>query len=117
MLTIELNKLRFHAYHGLYEEEKKLGGEFEVNVIVKHLPQKTPVKHLEDTIDYAGVSQLVRKHMEIAEPLLETLVMNITDDIFQQFALVEEVNIAITKLNPPFVNFEGSVTVSYKAAK
>ena len=34
MFTIELSKLRFHAYHGLYHEEKKLGGDFEVNVTV-----------------------------------------------------------------------------------
>jgi dihydroneopterin aldolase len=113
LFTIELNNLRFHAYHGLYEEEKKLGGEFEVNVLIRHLPQKASVKHLEDTIDYAGVYQLIRKHMNIPEPLLETLAMNITEDISRQFALVKEVNVSVTKLNPPFINFEGSITVSY----
>jgi dihydroneopterin aldolase len=113
VLTIELNKLRFHAYHGLYEEEKKLGGEFEVNVLVKHLPQKSVINHLEDTIDYTSVYQLIKKQMSIAEPLLETLAMNIAEDIFRKFSLAKEVNISVTKLHPPFINFEGSITVSY----
>ena len=34
MISIELKRLRFLAYHGLYAEEKKTGNEFEVNLVV-----------------------------------------------------------------------------------
>ena len=40
MLTIQLNNLIFHAYHGLYEEEKIIGNDFEVNLEVKFHEQK-----------------------------------------------------------------------------
>jgi len=32
LITLHLEKLQFFAYHGLYEEEKKLGNEFELNI-------------------------------------------------------------------------------------
>jgi dihydroneopterin aldolase len=42
LLTIHLNNLLFHAYHGLYEEEQILGNNFEVNITIHQLsvPQK-----------------------------------------------------------------------------
>ena len=33
--TIELRGLQFYSFHGLYEEEKKVGGEFIVDVFEK----------------------------------------------------------------------------------
>ena len=113
MLTIELSKLRFHAYHGLYHEEKKLGGDFEVNVTVIHQPKKIPVLHLEETIDYTAVYNLIKEIMQKPEPLLETVVTLIAEEIMKRFFQAEEVNVSITKLNPPILSFEGRVGVSY----
>ena len=113
MLTIELSQLRFHAFHGLYEEEKKLGGDFEVNVSVKHIPAKIPVMHLKETIDYASVYNLIKKIMQQPEPLLETVSTIIASEILRKFSHAEEVTVAITKLNPPIIAFEGTVTVKY----
>ena len=101
MLTIELSKLLFHAHHGLYKEEKKLGGAFEVNVTVLHLPVKYPVLHIEETIDYVAVYNIVQQKMEQATPLLETVITAIADEIMRQFAQAVEVSVSITKLNPP----------------
>src|SRR5205823_2131363 len=113
MLTIELSKLRFHAYHGLYHEEKKLGGDFEVNVTVIHQPVKIPVLHIYETIDYSAVYNVIKEMMEQAQPLLETVATNIASEILRKFSHAEEVIISITKLNPPIIGFEGLVTVKY----
>jgi dihydroneopterin aldolase len=113
MLTIELSKLRFHAYHGLYHEEKKLGGDFEVNVIVLHHPLKLPILQLDETIDYMAIYNLVKEIMQKPEPLLETVVTLIAEEILKKFSHAEEVNVSITKLNPPILSFEGRVGVRY----
>jgi dihydroneopterin aldolase len=113
MLTIELTKLRFHAYHGLYHEEKKLGGDFEVNVTVTHQPIKLPILHLDETIDYMAVYNLIKEIMQKPEPLLETVVTLIAEEILKRFSPAEEVNVSISKLNPPILSFEGRVGVKY----
>ena len=113
MLTIELSKLRFHAYHGLYHEEKKLGGDFEVNVTVIHQPVKIPVLHINETIDYTAVYNLVKEIMQRAQPLLETVATMIAAEILKRFSHAEEAIVSITKLNPPMLAFEGRVGVKY----
>jgi|SRR3954453_5858949 dihydroneopterin aldolase len=113
MLTIELSKLRFHAFHGLYHEEKKLGGDFEVNVTVIHEPVKIPVLHMNETIDYSAIYDLVKEMMQQAQPLLETVATMIASEILKRFSHAEEVIVSITKLNPPIIAFEGMVGVKY----
>ena len=113
MLTIELSKLRFHAYHGLYPEEKKLGGDFEVNITVIHQPEKIPLLHINETIDYIAVYDLVKEIMQHAQPLLETVATMIAAEILKRFLHAEEVIVSITKLNPPMIAFEGRVGVKY----
>ncbi len=52
--------------------------------------------------------------MAIPTPLLETVIMDIAAQVLDRFALAEEVNISIKKLQPPITNFEGSAGVSYE---
>ena len=112
MLTIELSKLRFHAHHGLYEEEKILGGIFEVNVSVVHLPKQYPVLHMEETIDYMAVYNLVKERMNRPTPLLETVATKMAGEILRKFSQAEKVTVSITKVNPAIIAFEGSVGVN-----
>ena len=51
MMTIHLHKLRFHAFHGIYAEEKVLGGEFEVNLSVNYTPKRKMVGYGVDRVD------------------------------------------------------------------
>lgn len=111
MLTIELSNLRFYAYHGLYEEEKLLGGEFEVNVSVSLQPKKDLVENIDETIDYTEIFQLIKNSMEQQTELLETLVTGIAQKILSQFLLAEEVIVSVKKIKPPIISFEGTVGV------
>ena len=77
MLTLELTNLRFFAFHGLYEEEKKIGGEFAVNVFVTYLPVTFPVTDINETIDYTAIYQLIKEKMQRREDLLETVASNL----------------------------------------
>lgn len=117
MLTIQLRNLSFYAYHGIHDEEKKWGGEFEVTVTVGHQPKKLPVEHINETINYVSMYNLLKQHMMQPRPLLETIATTFVRDVFAQFAEAEEVSITIIKKHPPIAAFEGSVAVSYTAKK
>ena len=116
MLKIELLDLWFRARHGLYEEEKQLGGDFKLDVELYYLPASTPY-HIHETIDYSEVYALIRRHMQKPEPLLETLVINIGNDILRRFKLAEEIRVSIKKINPPIISFTGSMSVSYQQTR
>ncbi len=113
MLSIHLKNLIFKAYHGIYEEEKIQGNIFEVNIAIYHHPHHT-IEAIEQTINYELVYELVNKRMQIATPLLETVVMDIAHLILQQFVLAEKVIVSVTKTNPPIKNFIGNVEVSFE---
>ena len=51
--------------------------------------------------------------MEVATPLLETLVTEMAQSILAQFSLANKVTISIDKVCPPIARFEGKVGVSF----
>lgn len=112
-MKIHLEKIRLHCYHGLHSGEEILGGEFEVNLTAHYSPVELPVIHLNDTVDYTALYELVKARMQKPTLLLETLVTEIAAEILAKFSLVEEVNLSIYKLHPPIPNFQGSVGVAY----
>ncbi len=113
MLTIHLHNVHFFAYHGLYEQEKLTGNDFELNLHIHYKPA-SPINSIEQTIDYAAVYQLVYNRMQLATPLLETVVMDIAVEILAQFSLAEEVYVHLIKVAPPIPNFQGAVGVSFQ---
>ncbi len=112
MLSIHLHNLIIFAYHGLYDHETINGNNFEINLTVNYQP-KANILNISQTINYVDVFEIVNNRMQIATPLLETVVMEIAAQIVAQFCLAEEVFIAIKKMQPPITNFNGSVGVSY----
>lgn len=114
MLSIHLNDVQFYAHHGLYADEKLKGNQFVVDLTVKYHPVPIAVIAIDQTIDYVALYGILQKQMNIATPLLETLVMNIAKEILDQFKLAEEVNISIKKLHPPITNFDGSASVAFE---
>lgn len=113
MLTIHLTNLQFYAYHGLYEEETAIGARYEVNVSVSHYEAKFPVLHIDETIDYTAVYDLIKKHMQHPRHLLEAVATTLAKDILDTFGLADEVSVSIKKIAPPIVGFRGSVGVQY----
>ena len=109
MLKIELRNLKFHAYHGIHEKEKRTGGNFEINLVVQFQPANFPVLHLDDTIDYVDLFELVKRRMNKPTKLIETIATEIAEEVLNTYALIEEVEVEIKKLNPPIPSFNGYV--------
>ena len=110
---IELKGLRFFAYHGLYEEETKVGNEFEVDVSIAYNAPETVVSSIGQTINYAEVFGILKDEFNQTKHLLETCAMQIADRLQKQFPQIEKLTISIKKLNPPITNFVGSVVVTF----
>jgi len=109
--TIHLVDIILHGYHGLFEEEKLVGNTFKINVTVVYTPSTFPITNLPDTIDYGAVFQILKGHMQLATPLLETLAANFCLSVFEKFSTAQEISIHIQKMMPPIAGMVGSVAV------
>lgn len=111
---IELRQLQFFSFHGLYAEERKVGGEYVVDLFVKYNSEKKQITSLEETINYEKLYDIVKKEMSQPRDLLEIISQSIAEKIQQLFPSIKEIEITIEKKNPPIAGFKGSVAVRFK---
>lgn len=114
VMTIVLPDLHFHAFHGLYPEERKTGNDFRVALQVDYLPPEEVIKSLDDTLNYATLFEIVEKSMQSPVALLETLVMELAATIHERFPQITRISIAVHKLHPPIARFTGEVGVKFE---
>jgi 7,8-dihydroneopterin aldolase/epimerase/oxygenase len=106
-MKIHLNNLEFYGYHGLYAEEQRAGNTFRVNIVIDCV-ETGAITQIDQTVNYAEVFALVKAEMEIATPLLETLIQRIASQILARFSLAIGVKIYIEKIAPPIPHFSGT---------
>ncbi len=112
MFTIRLNNLKFFSFHGLYEEERILGNEYEVNVSISY-DTAEKITAMEQTINYASVYEIIKQRMAIPTSLLETLAQDLAQQIHNLDLRITSITVSIEKKNPPIPNIQGSVGVTY----
>jgi 7,8-dihydroneopterin aldolase/epimerase/oxygenase len=112
LFSIHLKNLRFIAFHGIHEEEKILGNEFEVNITVRFIAAGK-VLQLEDTVNYATVFAIAKQRMEVATGLLETVAQEMAAAIAAMDKRITEVSVSIDKLNTPVEGLTGRAGVTY----
>lgn len=101
--TVRLINATFYARHGVSQEEHRLGGRFEVDVTM-HLDFRAAAEHddLSQTVDYERVYALVRDLVtQNSFYLIERLAFLIAREVLATFALVEETEVTVRKVNPP----------------
>jgi 7,8-dihydroneopterin aldolase/epimerase/oxygenase len=111
MPAIQLNRLKFFAFHGIHPEEKVLGTEFEVNVIIQ-FERSAPIRSIEQTVDYTKVYEIIKKRMNTPTALLETVLEDLVEEISKLNNAINSISIDIAKINAPINNFSGKVGVS-----
>jgi len=110
----------FFAFHGVREEERNLGGRYQVDVDVWYDTTQVVVNDdLSDAVNYEEVLYLVNEHMsgESCE-LIETLAFDIASAIVDRFTAVRQSTIRVRKLNIPVQHVldhvEAEVTVTHE---
>jgi 7,8-dihydroneopterin aldolase/epimerase/oxygenase len=102
MSRIALEGLEFHAFHGVYPHERESGNWFEVDVAVDtDFSKAAQTDELSGTVDYELIYRVVKNEMEKSSKLLETVGENIVEEILKRFAKVTNVELRISKINPP----------------
>ena len=103
MQYIELKEMTFHAYHGVLEQEKKVGNTFIINLKIHFDFQKAILTdNLNDTINYASVYEFVKQEMAISSQLIEHVAGRIIQRLQEEFPIIEKIEIRLAKKNPPF---------------
>jgi dihydroneopterin aldolase len=99
---IGLENMEFKAYHGWYEEERRLGNTFLVSVYLNaELPRFEEEERLEQTLNYEIIYQIVDEEMQKTRKLIETVVQSISERLVAQFGLQIHGEVKIQKRNPP----------------
>ena len=115
--SVKLERLRFYAYHGVMEQERKVGNDFEVTIEVWYPFEKAlESDNLEDTLNYATLYAIVEREMAEPSKLLERVAGRIRVAIKNEIPQVIAGVISISKLHPPFKCDmpHGSATVTVK---
>jgi len=103
MDTLAIKGMKFRAFHGVHEHEKKKGNDFEVDVIFStNLSKAGKSDQLSDAIDYTKIHKIASDIMHGASvDLIEHLCFKIGSEI--EASLPEQTNFEVTvrKLTPP----------------
>ena len=100
--SILLHDMRFYAYHGVMEQERRVGDEYLVSLSVEaDLSHAVISDSVDDTVNYAALYEVVAREMAQPSQLLEHVAGRIGSRVLEAFPLVEALNIRITKCNPP----------------
>lgn len=110
MHSTHLHHLLFTSFHGIHEEERILGNEYEVNMDID-FHEEEKIEKLEQTLNYVTVYELIKERMAVPTPLLETLAADISEAVRQLDDRITKTTISITKLHPPIEGIRGNVGV------
>lgn len=102
-ITITLDRLRIRACHGVLEQERKIGNDYEVTVSLSYPPalMAALTDELESTVNYAEVASIVRAEMGQPSQLLENVAWRIRRALVGRYQEIASGRVVVTKLLPP----------------
>ncbi len=112
MDRILLHGIQFYGYHGVYEEERRLGQRFVVDLdLGVDLSRAEAQDDVAATVDYSAVQAVV---LEVGTrqqfTLLEALAGRIASALLERFA-IQRVTVRATKPSPPLPGVMAGVSV------
>ena len=99
---ILLKEIRCYAYHGVAPQENLIGNEYIIDLKLKvNISKAAQTDEVTDTVNYAEVHQVIMTEMAVPSKLLEHAGGRIVEKVFQQFPTIEEIELRLSKRNPP----------------
>jgi 7,8-dihydroneopterin aldolase/epimerase/oxygenase len=122
MARLVLQGMRFHAYHGVHDEEARFGAPFVVDVELEvpdpGSPGVGPADDLAGAVDYARVHARV---MELVtgerHRLIETLAARLAHDLLEREPLLRAITVRVHKPHAPLPGVVGDVYVEVRHAR
>lgn len=110
--TIALENLRFHAHHGVLEQERTVGNTFIVTIRLEYpFEEAMLTDNLEATLNYAEAYDVVKAEMAVPSRLLEHVAGRIRASLIQKFPKITGGFIRIEKCRPPMTGITGSAAI------
>ena len=99
---ILLKEIRCYAYHGVAPQENLIGNEYIIDLKLKvNISKAAQTDEVADTVNYAEVHHVIMTEMAVTSKLLEHAGGRIVEKLFQQFPTIEEIELRLSKRNPP----------------
>ena len=99
---IYLRNVRFHAFHGVLPQERIVGNDYLVNLVLDYdFSSAMQTDDLQGTLNYAEVYQKIREEMAVPSKLLEYVAGRFAHRLFSDFPEIQKLQLSITKVNPP----------------
>lgn len=102
MGIIEIEGMKFYAYHGHFAVEQIVGNNFEVYIRLEADCDKAAQSdNLNDALNYLAVYETIKEVMLTNSALLENVCKRILDTLYERFPAIKKAKIKISKMNPP----------------
>jgi len=98
--TVALEEMHFYAFHGFYEQERKMGNDFYLTVECQVDTFDSADDEIQDTINYEDLYRVCSRQMDDTQLLLETVAANILDVIRQTWSSVSAAKVILKKATP-----------------
>lgn len=109
---ITLERMEFHALHGCYELERKVGNRFTVDLTVTaELGRVAEEDSVEQAVNYLTAYEIVRERMQVTQRTIERVAANIIDALYAAFPQIVHVRCTVSKLAPPLGGKVAKVSV------
>lgn len=102
MGLIHIEGMEFFAYHGLLEEEQKIGGKFIVELkIQSDFNLAAANDDIKGTVNYQEVHEIIKKEMAIPSKLIEHVAQRIRKAVLNNINGISQLEVKVIKLRPP----------------
>lgn len=99
---ITLDDIRLYAYHGVMEQERRVGGWYTLSLVVDYpFEEALHSDNVADTANYAVMYDIVKSEMAVPSNLLEHVAGRIARRLMEVFPRMERVSVRLKKDNPP----------------
>ena len=100
---IRIKNATFYGYHGVSNEEQYVGGKFEADIdIYTDFSEAANLDDLKKTVDYSKVYSFLNQYtVKRKYYLIETLAIEIADELLKNFERIFKVAVRVRKNNPP----------------
>jgi 7,8-dihydroneopterin aldolase/epimerase/oxygenase len=102
MAIIALEGMHFHAFHGVYEEERKTGGAYIVDLQAQvDVAKAAAADDLDKTVNYEKIYLICELAMKEPAKLVETVAQRIAEQMRFHFDNLQKLKVRIRKKDPP----------------
>lgn len=115
---ITIDRLHFFARHGVMEQERTTGNEFEVSATLGYDATRAIAgDNVADAVSYADAAAVIAREMSQPSALLEHVAGRIARALLDSLPALNSGSVTVTKLHPPIPGQASAASVTIDFAR